>query len=132
MSHHPQLKSARRKCIEAARIKDVSAERLTKWFEDLWQIIEKENIKLENIYNMDENGFAIGDIEASQHIINATIHQKFQAKSGCQEWVMAVECICMDGGFIPLLIIFKDENLSHQWIPANIHNNWRFGCNTKG
>ena len=26
MSHHPQLESARRKCIEAARIKDVSVE----------------------------------------------------------------------------------------------------------
>ena len=33
MAHHPQLESAWRKLIEAARIKDVSSERLTKWFE---------------------------------------------------------------------------------------------------
>src|SRR5436190_22530463 len=107
MSHNPQLKSARRKCIEAARIKDVSAERLTNWFEDLQQIIESENI-----YNMDESGFAIGDVEASQCIINTTIHQKFQAKPGRQEWITAVECVCADGSFIPLLIILKGENLS--------------------
>ena len=67
---HPQLESARKKCIEAARIKDVSVERLTKWFEDLQQIIDKHNIDLENIYNIDESGFAIGDVEASQRIIN--------------------------------------------------------------
>jgi len=30
------------------------------------------------------------------------------------------------------LIIFKGENLSRQWIPASIHKNWRFGCNSKG
>jgi hypothetical protein len=36
---------------------------------------------------MDESGFAIGDVEASQRIINATIRQAFQAKPGRQEWV---------------------------------------------
>jgi hypothetical protein len=38
MSRHPQLESARIKCIEAARIKDVLEEQLTKWFEDLEQV----------------------------------------------------------------------------------------------
>src|SRR5579859_4618512 len=132
LSRHPQLESVRRKLIEAARIKDVSPERLTKWFEDLKSVIEKENIKSENIYNMDESGFAIGDVEASQRIINVTIRQRFQAKPGRQEWVTAVECICADGSSLPPLIIFKDENLSRQWIPADIHNDWRFGCNAKG
>src|SRR5437763_6910221 len=132
MSCHPQLESARRKCIEAARIKDVSVERLTKWFEDLRQVIDEHGIEPYNIYNMDESGFAIGDVEASQRIINAEIRQKFQAKPGRQEWVTAVECICVDGSFVPPLIIFKGEKLSRQWIPASIHNNWRFDCNTKG
>ena len=132
MLRHPQLESARRKCIEAARIKDVSVERLTKWFEDLRQVIDEHGIEPYNIYNMDESGFAIGDVEASQRIINAEIRQKFQAKPGRQEWVTAVECICVDGSFVPPLIIFKGEKLSRQWIPASIHNNWRFDCNTKG
>ena len=107
-------------------------ERLTKWFEDLQSVIEEHNIEPGNLYNIDESGFAIGDVEASQRIINAEIHQRFQAKPGRQEWVMAVECICVDGSSIPPLIIFKGENLSWQWVPASIHDNWRFGCNTKG
>jgi hypothetical protein len=126
LSRHSQLESARKKLIEAARIKDVSAERLTKWFEDLQNVIEKENIKPEDIYNMDESGFAIGDVEASQRIINATIRQRFQAKPGHQEWVTAVECICTNGTSLLPLIIFKGKNLSPQWIPAGIHDNWRF------
>jgi len=46
MARHPQLESARRKCIEAARIKDVSVEHLTKWFEDLEWIVDEHNIDL--------------------------------------------------------------------------------------
>jgi hypothetical protein len=45
---------------------------------------------------------------------------------------MTVECICMDGSSIPPFIIFKGKKLSHQWIPVNIHNNWRIDCNTNG
>jgi hypothetical protein len=33
-----------------------------KWFDDLNTIVEDYNIKSKNIYNMDESGFAIGDI----------------------------------------------------------------------
>jgi Tc5 transposase DNA-binding domain/helix-turn-helix, Psq domain len=113
LSRHPELKSARRKCIEAARIKDVSVERLIKWFEDLRRVVEGHNIESKNIYNMDESGFAIGDVEASQRIINATIRQQFQAKPGRQEWVTAVECICADGNALSPLIIFKGEKLSN-------------------
>ena len=65
MSRHPQLARARRKLIEAARVKDVSVERLAKWFEDLRSIINEYKIEPENLYNMDESGFAISDIEAS-------------------------------------------------------------------
>ena len=66
-------------------------------------MIETENIAPENIYNMDESGFAIGDVKASQRIINAWIRQQFQAKPGRQEWVMAVKCICADGSHFLLL-----------------------------
>jgi len=134
MSRHSQLESARVKCIEAARIKDVSAERMTKWFEDLKNIIDEFNIATKNTYNMDESGFAIGDVEASQRIINAEVRQRFQAKPGRQVWVTAIECISADGTFIPPLIIFKGENFSRQWIPADMDHDrqWQFGYNTKG
>jgi hypothetical protein len=43
-----------------------------------------------------------------------------------------VECVCADGSVVPPLVIFKAKNLSTQWIPASIHGNWRFNCNSKG
>lgn len=58
MQRYPQLISARMKLIDAARIKDVSVERLTKWFEDLQSVINEYKIEAGNL---DESGFAIGD-----------------------------------------------------------------------
>ena len=37
-------------------------------------MIEESKIELEHIYNIDESSFTIGDIEASQYIINADIN----------------------------------------------------------
>ena len=62
MPRHPQLSNVYRKGIEVARVKDVSVERLTKWFEDLRWIIEERNIEVKDIYNMDESCFAIGTL----------------------------------------------------------------------
>ena len=90
------------------------------------------NIKSENIYNMDENGFAIGEKKTGRYIININIRQQFQAKPGRQEWITVMECVCIDRNVIPPLVIFKMEKLSTQWIPASIHDNWRFNCNSKG
>ena len=63
-------------------------------------------IDLKDLYNMDESGSAIGEIEATKRIINADIHERFQAKPGRQEWVTLVQCICADRTSIPPLIIF--------------------------
>ena len=132
LRRHPELASVKPRSIDAPRVKDTSPERLTKWFEDLRTTIEEFNIRPKNMYNMDESGFAIGDVEPSRRIINTKIREHFQAKPGRQEWVTVVECICADGSVISPLIIFKAENLSREWIPALVHNSWRFSCNIKG
>ena len=56
---------------------------------------------------MDESGFAIDNIEASERITNATVRQKFQAKRGHQEWVTTVERVSADGSFIPLFSFLR-------------------------
>src|SRR5438105_14409746 len=98
--------------MEMSRVKDTSHEHLSKLFTDLKSVIDKFNIHIENIYNMDESGFAIGTVEQSVTIINAEIRTRLQkANPGRQEWVTSVECISADGTALPPLIIFKAKNL---------------------
>jgi Tc5 transposase DNA-binding domain/helix-turn-helix, Psq domain len=85
LRRHPELASVRPRSIDAVRVQDTSPERLRRWFDDLEKVIAKYNIKPENMYNMDESGFAIGEKEAGRCIINAQVRQQFQAKPGHQE-----------------------------------------------
>ena len=132
LQRHSELVSITPRSIDAVRVKDTTPERLQQWFDDLEKVVAEYNIKPENMYNMDESGFAIGEREAGRCIINAQVRQQFQAKPGRQEWVSVVECVGADGSVIPPLVIFKAENLSTQWIPDSIHGEWRFSCNSKG
>jgi len=43
----------------------VSVERLRVWFKELQNVIKTGYIVSKNLYNMDESGFAISDVEAS-------------------------------------------------------------------
>lgn len=50
---HSELTTARLCSMEMGCVKDTSHERLSKWFVDLKAVIDKFNISIENIYNMD-------------------------------------------------------------------------------
>jgi hypothetical protein len=116
-----------------SRVKDTSHEVIQAWFDTFQSTIEFYDIEPHNIYNMDESGFSIGQVEVSHVIINKTIRRQYQASPGRQEWVTAIEAICVDGTAIPPLIIFKGESVAQQWIDSNdIPDDWRFDANTKG
>jgi len=132
LRRHPELAGVTLQSIESSRLKAATPERLQKYFDDLEKVVAEYNILAENKYNMDESGYAIGEIEATRCIINANIRQQFQSKPGRQEWVTSVECICADGTALPPLIIFKGEKVSPRWVTENIPSDWRFACNSKG
>jgi hypothetical protein len=75
LRYHPELASVRPRSIDIVRVKDTSPEWLQRWFDDLKKVLVEFNIKSENIYNMDESEFAIGEKEAGRYIINANIRQ---------------------------------------------------------
>ena len=131
LHRHPELATVLSTTIEAARIKEVSKDRLVKWYAIVQEVITEYQILEENMYNMDETGCAIGTIESSQIVINKNLEMKYQAEPGRQEWVTIIECICGDGSSIAPLIIFKGENLSYNWISKEKAEDWHFSCNTK-
>lgn len=95
-------------------------------------MVNDEDVRYENVYNMDESGFSIGTINARRVIVNTQIGQRYQANPGRQEWVSVVECISMDGSSISPMIMFKGEKLLSNWIPGGLPRDWVFTCNTRG
>ena len=70
LKRHPQLGTVFSLSIEASRIKEATPERLMRWFNEFKRVIDEENIRLEDIYNMDETGFALGTLAQTCVIVN--------------------------------------------------------------
>src|SRR2546423_1201289 len=109
---------------------EVTPEVISSFFGALKACIEEYKITPENMYNMDETGtvsyntkvtvgFAIGTAQTSYVVVDAHQRKKYQAQPGRQEWITAIECICVDGTAIEPCIIFKGKNLLNGWIPLD-------------
>jgi hypothetical protein len=64
--------------------------------------------------------------------VDSQLRRKYQAEPGCQEWIIAVECVSVDRYTIISFIIFKGDNLMSSWIPIDVVGQWKFACNSKG
>ena len=130
---HPEFETACSQTIEAARIRDVTKDGLNWWFNEFEKTIKEKNIRVDDMYNMDETGFAIGVVERSYVVVNKTSKKRYRAQPGRQEWASVVECVSADGESIPPFIILKGEKVTSLWIPTvALDLNWHFGASQKG
>ena len=111
INRHLALESTIAISIDSTWIKNVTKDMLIKWFNDVHRVFDENNIDMRNVYNIDESGFLIEKINAICIIINKWLYMKYQAQLDCQEWISVIKYICTDGTAMPLLIIFKGENL---------------------
>ena len=64
--------------IELSCITNILSEVIKRWYEILFLIIEKYEIKWKNVYNQDESGFAIEMKRRLYIIIDSDIKIKYQ------------------------------------------------------
>ena len=103
-----------------------------RWFNEFKRVIEEEKIRPEDIYNMDETGFALGTLAQTRVIVDKTCGMRYRASPGRQEWLTSIECICADGTIISSFVIFSGKSLSQDWIPFDFDDSWRFSVTSKG
>lgn len=77
-------------------------------------------------------GCGIGTLQTANVVVDITMEKTYEAQLGRQEWVTVIECISVTGEKIPPFVILKGENIMTSWIPTNISDGWKFGCNSTG
>jgi DDE superfamily endonuclease/Tc5 transposase DNA-binding domain len=132
IQRHPNLKAVVGRRIEISRMSGANTDAFNKWFDAVKMVVDRFDIEVENIYNMDETGFSMGTMDCTRVIVDTSVRTKWQAHPGRKEWVTIVECICADGTSILPLVIFKGVNPLSNWIPRALRDNWYFSANSKG
>jgi hypothetical protein len=93
---------------------------------------EERNYAPDNIYNMDETGFAAGGTKFTRTKVDSIQKSNWKVTAGRQKWITVMECIDGAGEALSPLIMFKAQNTNSRWIPDNTHSHWRFSTSTSG
>ena len=74
------------------------------------------------MYNIDEKGFIIGLMNRTYRIMSQEAHEsgriEFVMIDGNREFVTLIACICADGTYTPVALIYKGESydLQDSWV----------------
>ncbi|KAJ5731126.1 uncharacterized protein N7483_005634 [Penicillium malachiteum] len=102
------------------------------WFTTVQQVIDKNGIQPEDIYNLDETGFAMGLISTQTVVTRQEYYgRRAIVQPGNREWVTAIEAICVDGYSLPPCVIFKGKVAIASWFD-NLPKDWRFEVSANG
>ncbi|ODM16160.1 hypothetical protein SI65_08594 [Aspergillus cristatus] len=132
---HPQLKSRFSQRYDYQRAKQEDSKVIQKWFDTIQRTITEHGILLENIYNFDETGFAMGLTATVKVITRAEYYgQRSVLQPGNWEWVTVIESISASGWALPPVIIFKGKLYNQAWFDG-LPGDWCFepldiGCFT--
>jgi hypothetical protein len=125
--HREQLQPHWSRPLDTQRAQNLNQTTVPNWFDLVEEYIyksggEREPIRPENIYKMDETGMTAGD--RGTHRVIGRRGTKVQHKQGSadRETVTAIATICADGTALRPTLIFKGKNFMAKWGENNIAN----------
>jgi hypothetical protein len=95
--------------LEHARKEGATFENGKRWFDAVGAILEKYLYQPEDIWNMDESGFGIGEEQVFKVLVYLDTKQKHRVVGGKQDWVTDIECINAAGEALAPLIYSKAQ-----------------------
>ena len=132
LNRYPILKGTYSRQLESMRHQEATYEKISQWFSVFRTRFEEQNYELENIYNMDETGFAVGTTQSTRIIVDSSQKSSWKVTPGKQEWITAIECVNAAGGALSPMVIFKAKDTNSRWIPEDAPVNWRFSTSNSG
>ena len=108
--------------IDLARHRSESKRGFEAYFNTIASKMAEYNITTENIYNMDEKGFMIGQIQKSHRIFTRDTYLNNKlvnaGQDGNREWITCLATICADGSALSPALIYKANtgNLQDTWL----------------
>jgi pyruvate/2-oxoglutarate dehydrogenase complex dihydrolipoamide acyltransferase (E2) component len=116
LNRHTELKHVVVRGLDRTRASTVlKREIFTDYFELYSSLQRQYGVLPQDTYNMDEKGFAMGQIQQTRAIVPATEKELFLRQDGNREWVSVIETISAAGESLSSYIIFKAVYQQSSW-----------------
>jgi hypothetical protein len=132
MARQPRVSSIIGRSIEVARA-DAASPAIVRAFLELFERTRIElNIKLDDIWNMDETGIALGVCTNTRVIARASKRKAYIKAPGNREWVSIIESVSATGRKLRCMVIFKGKSLHTTWFPSESVPDWIYTTSENG
>lgn len=132
IKRQPELRTCFLRRYDYQRAKNEDPKIITEWFTRVEKAISENGIVLEDIYNFDETGFAMGLISTARVVTRSEYYgKKHVLQPGNREWVTAIECISASGWALPPCLIFKGKVHIAGWYD-DLPDDWRIEVSPNG
>jgi hypothetical protein len=104
--------------MDNSRHKSDSGKKYSLYFDLLCNKIDRCQIEVRHIYNMDEKGFMLGVVCRSKKNFSKASYEvrkrRRNIQDGSREWIMLLACICADGSCLEPALIYQSASGSTQ------------------
>jgi len=132
LKRNPRVSSVVGRKIEASRIENTTPEQLQGFFDHYDQTRMRYTIRLEDTWNMDEVGIALGICSNTRVLSGTKKGRTYVKRPKEREWVTILEAISATGQKIRPLTVFKGKSLQTQWLPAEKVPDWVYATSENG
>jgi hypothetical protein len=128
----PQLQGIWTRQITRDRFDAATQNTARPWFDAVATAFGGDCPLPDDIYNMDETGFAMGGTLSTRAVVDGHQNQRFKVTPDRGEWITSIECVSAAGRVLPPMIIFKGKNVLNAWKPDSAPTDWSFQSSNKG
>jgi len=112
---HPNIKIRWTAQLERCRAIALNETVVTHHFNLLEEVVNKYEIKPQNMYNMDEKGVQLGVARREAVLVDRDQKDVYAIQNGNRELITIIECICADGIALRPTVIFQGQRRDHRW-----------------
>jgi hypothetical protein len=132
LTRQPRVASIVGRSIEASRAEAATPDQILAFLELFHRTRIELNIRVEDIWNMDETGIALGVCTNSQVIARAGKRKAYVKTPGDREWVSILETVSAAGRKLRCMVIFKGQSLQTTWFPSRLVPDWLYTTSKNG
>ncbi|KAI1507588.1 transposase tan1 [Pyrenophora tritici-repentis] len=132
LARQPRVASIVGRSIDTLRAEAASPAQILAFLELFYRTRIELNIRVEDIWNMNETGIALGVCTNSQVVARAGKRKAYVKTPGDHEWVSILETISATGQKLRCIVIFKGQSLQTTWFPSSSVPDWLYTTSKNG
>jgi hypothetical protein len=132
ISRNPRISSMVGRSIESSRTTAANYDTIQAFLQLFERTRVELGIQLEDIWNMDETGVALGVCTNSQVLASSKKKKAYKSSPEDREWVSIIEVISAAGQRLQCLVIFKGKHLQTTWFPVKDTPDWLYTTSENG